>query len=43
MPIQMIGFGKCEGLLRVGSVSSLIQEAAVQLLDAASVSNPPHC
>jgi len=29
--------------LRVGSVSSLMQEAAVRLLDAATVSNPPHC
>ena len=27
----------------VGSVSSLMQEAAVRLLDAATVSNPPHC
>jgi hypothetical protein len=28
---------------RVGSVSSLMQEAAVRLLDAATVSNPRHC
>jgi len=27
----------------VGSVSSLMQKAAVRLLDAATVSNPPHC
>jgi hypothetical protein len=28
---------------RAGSVSSLMQEAAVRLLDAATVSNPSHC
>ena len=32
-----------ERRFRVGSVSSLMQEAAVRLLDAATVSNPPHC
>ncbi|MGF6639079.1 hypothetical protein [Paraburkholderia sp. MM6662-R1] len=35
---------KVEGLFRVGSVSSQMQEAAVGLLNAATVSNaPPHC
>jgi putative NADH-flavin reductase len=34
---------KAERLKCVGSVSSLMQEAAVRLLDAASVSNPPQC
>jgi hypothetical protein len=31
------------GSFRCGSVSSLMLEAAVRLLDAATVSNPPHC
>jgi hypothetical protein len=29
--------------MSVGSVSSLMQDAAVGLLDAAIVSNQPHC
>jgi hypothetical protein len=33
----------CEGRQRVESVSSLMQEPAVSLLDAATVGNPPHC
>jgi len=37
----MTAFGDGEGPLWVGSVSSLMQEAAVGLLDAAIVSNPP--
>jgi hypothetical protein len=37
------GSRKIERRFRVGSVSSLMQEAAVQLLDPATVSNPPHC
>jgi hypothetical protein len=36
-----LGVSECP--LRVGCVSSLMQEAAVRLLDAATVSNPPHC
>ncbi|MGF6808403.1 hypothetical protein OKW30_003529 [Paraburkholderia sp. Clong3] len=36
-------FLRPEGPMRVGNVSSLMQEAAVWLLDAAIVSNPPHC
>jgi hypothetical protein len=35
--------GTAERRFRVGSVSSLMQEAATRLLDAATVSNPPHC
>jgi len=31
------------GLLRVGSVSALMQEAASRLFGVATVSNPPHC
>jgi hypothetical protein len=33
----------CEGPLWVGSVSSLMQEAAVRALNAVTVSNPAHC
>jgi len=36
-------FEQAEWPLRVGSVSSLMHEAAVRLLDTATVSNPPHC
>ena len=32
---------RVEGRVWVGSVSSLIQEATVRLLDATTVSNPP--
>ncbi len=37
--------GDCrrEGPQWVGSVSSSMQEAAVRLLDAVTVSSPPHC
>jgi len=35
--------GVSERLVRVGSVISLMQEAAIRQLDTATGSNPPHC
>jgi hypothetical protein len=40
---QPLHLDKHERLMRVGSVSSLMQEAAAGPFDAATVSNPPHC
>jgi hypothetical protein len=34
---------RLEGPKRVGSVNSLMQKAAVRLLDAVTVTNPSHC
>lgn len=34
---------KVRTVVRVESVNSLMQEAAVRVLDASTVSNPPHC
>ena len=39
----MADIGKVDCLLWVGSVSSPMREAAARLLEAISVSSPPHC
>jgi len=39
----MSGIERLDRPLWVGSVSSLMQKTAVRLLDAATVSDPPHC